>query len=42
MGLSQSKKFNPADLPDLSGKVFIITGGAYVSSLYRLCTAKLM
>ncbi|EPS93259.1 NAD-binding protein [Fomitopsis schrenkii] len=28
MGLSQSRKFNPANLPDLSGKVFVITGGA--------------
>ncbi|KAH9843560.1 NAD-P-binding protein [Rhodofomes roseus] len=27
MGLSQSK-FNPANLPDLSGKVIVITGGA--------------
>lgn len=32
MGLSQSRKFNPANLPDLSGKVFVITGGACVSS----------
>ncbi|KAH9916819.1 NAD-P-binding protein [Fomitopsis serialis] len=28
MGLSQSKKFNPANLPDLTGKVIVITGGA--------------
>ena len=41
MGLSHSKKFNPADLPDLHGKVFVITGGACVplsppgTALYR-------
>ncbi|KAH9928812.1 NAD-P-binding protein [Fomitopsis serialis] len=28
MGLSQSKKFNPTNLPDLTGKVIVITGGA--------------